>query len=180
MNQDWVKMKHDQVIEKLESKFGDNLQETVRFRDELTVIVHSNVIREMVSFLKSDPDLTFNFLSDLTAVDNLAVDNLEEPRFEVVYHLLSFANNTRLRVKVRVSAGDPKIDSITPVFKGANWFEREVFDMFGIKFEGHPDLRRILNPETFPGHPLRKDFNGGPSDSYCPVPIREEKQRKNK
>jgi len=165
-------MNHDQVIEKLKSKFGENIQEIVRFRDELTVIVKSAVIREAVSFLKRDPELTFNFLADLTAVDNFPEG---EPRFEVVYHLLSFNNTIRLRMKTRVCGPDPKVDSMTPVFKGANWFEREVFDMFGIKFEGHPDLRRILNPETFPGHPLRKDFDGGPSDEYCPVPIREEK-----
>ena len=163
-------MNHDQVIEKLKTRFGDHVQEIVRFRDELTVIVQSTVIREAVSFLKKDPDLAFNFLSDLTAVDNFPE---EEQRFEIVYHLLSFDNTIRLRVKTRVFGSDPRVDSITPVFKGANWFEREVFDMFGIKFEGHPDLRRILNPETFPGHPLRKDFDGGPSDAYCPVPIRE-------
>ncbi len=165
-------MNHDRIIEKLKSKFADTVQEVISFRDEWSVTVPAPVIREVISFLKNDPEIKFNFLADLTAVDNLPE---KKERFEVVYHLLSFDHNIRLRVKTRVCGHDPTVDSITPVFKGANWFEREVFDMFGIKFEGHPDLRRILNPETFPGHPLRKDFNVGPSDEYCPVPIREGK-----
>lgn len=164
-------MNHEQVIEKLKGKFSDKVQDVIQFRNEWTVVVHSSVIREAISFLKTDPTLKFNFLADLTAVDNLPEEN---PRYEVVYHLLSFDTNIRLRLKTGISGADPRVDSVTPVFKGANWFEREVFDMFGITFEGHPDLRRIFNPETFPGHPLRKDFDGGPSDAYCPVPIREE------
>ena len=80
-------------------------------------------------------------------------------------------NNVRLRLKAEVPEKNPEINSVTPVFRSANWFERETYDMFGIKFLGHPDLRRILNPEGFPGHPLRKDFDGGPKDEYCPVPI---------
>jgi NADH-quinone oxidoreductase subunit C len=112
-------------------------------------------VQEIFRLLKEDPQLDFNFLADLTAVDYL---DKRTPRFEVVYHLYSLSKNHRLRVKIPVAGEDPVVDSLTPLWKGANWLEREVWDMFGIRFRGHPDLRRILLYEQFEGYPLRKDY----------------------
>jgi NADH-quinone oxidoreductase subunit C len=106
-------------------------------------------------FLRDDEATAFEMLMDLTAVDLLGRG---EPRFEVVYHLYSVARRHRLRVKVRVSETEPVVDSLTPVWPAANWMEREVWDLYGIRFAGHPDLRRLLLYEEFEGHPLRKDY----------------------
>jgi NADH-quinone oxidoreductase subunit C len=116
--------------------------------------VAREAIRDALAFLKSDPELDFNYLVDVTCVDWIPA----EPRFEVVYHLLSIPKKHRLRLKVALSGDDPVLESVVPVFAGANFFEREVFDMFGIRFSGHPNLRRILMPEDWEGHPLRKDY----------------------
>jgi NADH-quinone oxidoreductase subunit C len=122
----------------------------------------------MIRSLKEDPKLEFDFLTDITAVDFLGK---KEPRFEVVYHLYSFRSNRRLRVKAAVPEAEPVVESLTPLWKAANWLEREVWDMFGIRFEGHPDLRRILLYEEFQGYPLRKDY---PVNQWQPlVPERE-------
>lgn len=123
-------------------------------RGELTVWVPRELIRDVLTFLKSDPELQFNYLADVTCVDWIPA----EPRFEVVYHLLSMAKKHRLRLKVALSGDDPVLESAVPVFPSANFFEREVFDLFGIRFSGHPNLRRILMPEDWEGHPLRKDY----------------------
>ena len=123
-------------------------------RDELTVWLERGYIREACVTLKEDPEVQINFLSDLTCVDWYP----NEPRFEVVYHLLSHANKERLRLKVKLPASDPSLESITSVWPGANFFEREVYDLFGVRFHGHPDLRRLLMPENWEGHPLRKDY----------------------
>ncbi len=123
-------------------------------RDELTVWIERGSIREACVTLKEDPEVQINFLSDLTCVDWYP----SEPRFEVVYHLLSHANKERLRIKVKLPASDPSLESITSVWPAANFFEREVYDLFGVRFHGHPDLRRLLMPENWEGHPLRKDY----------------------
>jgi NADH-quinone oxidoreductase subunit C len=123
-------------------------------RGELTIFVDRANIREACLLLRDDPACAFNFLSDVTCVDWYPA----EPRFEVVYHLLSIPNKERVRLKVRLNSGSPAIESLTPVWPGANYFEREVFDLFGIRFNGHPYLRRILMPEDWEGHPLRKDY----------------------
>jgi len=107
-----------------------------------------------MEFLKSDPRLLFNVLIDVTAVDYFGRD----PRFDVVYQLLSLPFSRRLQVKIRVPESDPKVTSLTTLWNNANWLEREVWDMFGIRFEGHPNLKRILMYEEFQGHPLRKDY----------------------
>jgi NADH-quinone oxidoreductase subunit C len=116
------------------------------------------VIVELMRQLKEDSELQMNFLVDLTAVDYLGRD----PRFEVVYHLRSMATGARLRVKAPLAdpedGSNPVIDSVVSLWAGADWFEREVWDLYGIKFRGHPDLRRILMYEEFIGHPLRKDY----------------------
>ena len=107
--------------------------------------------------LRDRPELAFNFLIDVTAVDYLG----RSPRFEVVYQLFSLPHNHRLRVKIRLAEEDPWVHSLADLWKSANWLEREVWDMFGIRFTGHPDLRRILMYEEFVGHPLRKDYPVG-------------------
>lgn len=124
------------------------------FRGELTVGVYREHIRPVCEFLASDPDLAFTFLSDVTGVDRFPI----EPRFELNYHLLSISKRERVRLRVRVSGQDAVIDSVIPVWPTANWHEREIFDLFGVRFEGHPNLRRLFLPEDWEGYPLRKDY----------------------
>ena len=119
---------------------------------ELTLEIAPGKIVDFCRHLKSD--LQFERVSSITAVDR----HPAELRFEVVYHLHSIARNERLRLKCRLSGSVPEIESVTPVWQAANWFEREVFDLFGIRFGNHPDLRRILLPDDWVGHPLRKDY----------------------
>lgn len=142
-------------IQYLQEKFAGKILASHAFRGDETIVVARAELREIISFLKEDPKLDFDFLTDITAVDYLGK---KEPRFEVVYHLYSLRATHRLRVKVAVPEEDPVVDSLVPLWKGANWLEREVWDMFGIRFNGHPDLRRILLYEEFQGHPLRKDY----------------------
>ena len=123
-------------------------------RDELTIVVKRPTLRQACAILRDDPTLQFNFLADITGVDWYP----NEPRFEVVYHLLSIPRHTRLRLKVRLAGDDPSLESITSVWPSANFFEREVYDLFGVRFSGHPNLRRIMMPEDWEGHPLRKDY----------------------
>ncbi len=123
-------------------------------RDELTIYIDRPFLREACVILRDDPAYPFNFLSDVTCVDWYP----SEPRFEVVYHLLSIPQKDRVRLKVKVSGDDPSVESLTSVWPAANFFEREVFDLFGVRFQGHPYLRRILMPEDWEGHPLRKDY----------------------
>jgi NADH-quinone oxidoreductase subunit C len=126
--------------------------ETEQSFGETTLIADPSKIADLCRYLKDSEK--FIRLSSVTAVDWYP----EEPRFEVVYHLHSLERNTRLRVKCRLGGSDPAIDSVTPVWRGANWYEREVYDMFGIQFRGHPNLVRILMPTDWEGHPLRKDY----------------------
>jgi NADH-quinone oxidoreductase subunit C len=121
-------------------------------RDELSIYVGRETIRETCSQLKAQ-GLT-DFLSDVTCADYYP----RAPRFEMVYHLLSIKRKERVRLKVRLEGDDPVIESITPVWPSANFFEREIFDLFGVRFLGHPYLRRIMMPEDWEGHPLRKDY----------------------
>jgi len=123
-------------------------------RDEMTIYVDRRDIREACAVLRDDPRYPFNFLSDVTCVDWYPL----EPRFEVIYHLLSIPKKDRVRLKVRLDGSSPVIESVTSVWVGANYFEREIFDLFGVRFTGHPYLRRILMPEDWEGHPLRKDY----------------------
>ena len=130
------------------------------FRGELTISVPREQLHRVADFLRHDPELQFDFLSDLTATDSFPL----EPRFAVVYHLLSLPRRQTLRLRTWTSGTNPAVASVTNVWPTANWHEREVFDLFGIRFEGHPDLTRILLPLDWEGHPLRKDFptTGGP------------------
>ena len=130
--------------------------DAVRFRDETTIHVARESWRETCLFLQNHPRLQLNFLTDLTAVDMLRLR--ESPRFDVVAQLYSLPNRTRLRLKTGVDDGQT-VASLVPVWNGANWLERECYDMFGIVFEGHPNLKRMLLPDDWDeGHPLRKDY----------------------
>jgi NADH-quinone oxidoreductase subunit C len=129
--------------------------EGVKFdRDEMSIYVERSAIREACVLLKEDSVCPFNVFSDLTCVDWYP----SEPRFEIIYHLLSIANKERVRLKVKLNSSSSALESITSIWPGANYFEREVFDLFGIRFTGHPYLRRILMPEDWEGYPLRKDY----------------------
>jgi NADH-quinone oxidoreductase subunit C len=123
-------------------------------RDEMSIYVERSSIRDACVLLRDDTDCPFNYLADITCVDWFA----SEPRFEVVYHLLSISKKERVRLKVRLDGSSPALDSVTLVWPAANYFEREVFDLFGVRFAGHPYLRRLLMPEDWEGHPLRKDY----------------------
>jgi NADH-quinone oxidoreductase subunit C len=131
----------------------DSVLETMISRGDATAVIRPESITGIMSFLKNDSRLLFDVLMDMTAVDYHG----ENPRFEVVYNLLSLPFNRRLRVKFRIEEGKP-VDSLTSMWGCANWLEREVWDMFGIPFKGHPDLKRILMYDGFEGHPLRKDY----------------------
>jgi NADH-quinone oxidoreductase subunit C len=147
------------TLKKLKDFDPEAVEETRTFRGELTAYVRPAHFLRACEFLRDEPDLKFNFLADVTALDLYP----QEPRFEVVYHLLSLETAQRLRLKVRVAGENPHTASAVPVWPAANAFEREVFDLFGIVFDGHPYLRRILMPEEWDGHPLRKDY---PTEGY--------------
>jgi len=138
----------------LVESFPDEIRSAALSNGDAVAEVAPGSIRKIMEFLRNDPRLLFNVLLDVTAVDRLG----QEPRFEVVYHLLSLQHNQRLRVKVAVTGEKPVIESLTALWGSANWLEREVWDMFGIEFAGHPDLKRILLYPEFEGHPLRKDY----------------------
>lgn len=125
------------------------------FRGQEVVTLVREGLCKNFRVLKEDPNLDFDFLSDITAVDYW---KKKEPRFELVYQLLSLKGRRRLCVKVPVPENEPVVESLTVLWSGANWLEREVWDMFGIRFSGHPDLKRVLLYEEFQGHPLRKDY----------------------
>ncbi len=144
------------ILDKIQSQFGDAVLETHSFRGDDTVLAKKEALLDLARFLKGDSELNFDILMDLTAVDYLP---MEKPyRFEVVYHFYSFPKNHRVRIKVPVTEDNLEVPSLTDIWPIADWFEREVWDMFGIKFKGHPNLKRILMYEEFVGYPLRKDY----------------------
>jgi NADH-quinone oxidoreductase subunit C len=147
-------MEANVTLKKLSSQFPDSVVETRSYRGDDTAVVKKEDILKICQFLRDDEDLLYNFMMDLTAVDYMG----REPRFEVVYHLYSLKYNRRVRIKARVSESDCSIDSIVSLWISANWFEREAYDLYGVIFKGHPELRRILLYEGFEGHPLRKDY----------------------
>jgi NADH-quinone oxidoreductase subunit C len=142
------------VLEKLKSRFADAVLEVNEFRGELTVVVPKERIVDVCRFLKEDPQLQFDFLADVFGIDMYTPTK----RFGVIYNLYSLKNKNRIRLKVFTEEEDPKVPTMTGVYGTANWHERETFDMFGIVFVGHPDLRRVYMPEDFEHYPLRKDF----------------------
>jgi len=142
------------TVAALRERFGAAIEDVVEFRGETTVVVARAALVDTLRFLKETPALGFSFLANLTAYDDWPA----EPRFNVVYQLRNLSRPSNLRLKVRVPGDDPVMPTATGVFIGANWQERELWDMFGLQFTGHPDLRRILMPEDWQGHPLRKDY----------------------
>ena len=142
------------IPQKLKEKFTSVEFELSDYKDELTVKFDKKYIVEVCAFLKSDSELEFKLCSDVTAIDWATREN----RFTVVYNIFSLKNNFRLRLKADVDESDCSIDSVTKVWQASNWQERETFDMYGIKFKNHPDLRRMYMPEEFEYHPLRKEF----------------------
>ena len=180
-------MNASQLIESVRERFPDAVLSSHTFRGDATVDLEREPLLEVARFVKEDPAFEMNFLMDLTAVDYSAFGKQATPaffassgvavkpspqipdedpwpgppadsRFTVVYHFYSTAHKHRLRLVVPVEEDDAEVDSLTSLWPGANWLEREVWDMFGISFKGHPDLRRILMYQEFEGHPLRKDY----------------------
>jgi len=143
------------IAEKIKEQFPDQVIEVAEFRDQVSVIVKRGQIVPILKYLHDDPLLSFDHLQDLTAVDYL---KKKDVRFEVVCNLYSTRYRHHIRIRAQVPESDPKINSVVPIWAGANWHERECFDMFGIVFTEHPDLRRILMPEDWEGYPLRKDY----------------------
>jgi NADH-quinone oxidoreductase subunit C len=141
------------TVKKLQEKFPASVLEVKTFRDEVNVTVQKKDIFEICKFLYADPDLQYQMLTDLCGVDFYP----EVPRFEVVYLLYSMTKHQRLRLKVKVGNSE-SVPSVESIWKAADWLEREVYDLFGISFDNHPDLRRILLWDGYEGHPLRKDF----------------------
>lgn len=143
---------NNRAVVKLQERFAADIVDIKEFRGEVTVTVKKENIVEICNYLKTA--LAFNMLTDVTAVDYLG----QEPRFMMVYNMYSIPNKDRLRIKAPVSEDGCTIDTVSTVWSTAEWLEREVFDLFGIKFNNHPDLRRILMTEDWVGHPLRKDY----------------------
>ena len=144
-----------EIAELLKQRFPGQVIEIKKSRNQVGVLVKKGQILEICRWLHDDPRLQFNHLADLCGVDYLGK---RDCRFEVVYNLYSIPLRHRIRLRAQVSEEDCKIDSVTSIWMGANWHERECYDLFGIEFVGHPDLRRILLPEGWEGHPLRKDY----------------------
>lgn len=145
----------------VQEKFGDAVLHVKQFRDETTLVVEAAKVVEVLLYLRNTPGLVYNFLSDISAVDYYPhTPSTERPeRFGVSYHIYSMLYNRRLRVKAFAAEDNPVIPSVTPQWPGANWLEREIYDMMGVKFEGHPDARpRLLMPEDWDGHPHRRDY----------------------
>ena len=161
--------KLEQLAAHIHSKIGDKVQEQAIAQRELTLICAIGHVQDVLKFLRDDAQCQFKQLMDVCGVDWPE----RAMRFDVVYHLLSLTHNQRIRVKVPVAEGD-SVPSATNLFSSANWFERETYDMFGISFENHPDLRRILTDYDFDGFPLRKDF---PVEGKVEVYYDEKEQR---
>lgn len=142
------------VIEKLKNQFSDSIVEVADFRDDLSVLIKKEKIVDVAKFLKNESDLQFLMCKDVTAIDWAT----RKKRFTVVYHIFSLKDNFNLRIKTNLDDEPWQIESVTSVWPGANWYERETYDMYGIVFVNHPDLRRMYMPEGFQYHPLRKDF----------------------
>jgi NADH-quinone oxidoreductase subunit C len=142
------------IIAKIRGWRSEVIADTISFRRELTIVVRPDHLLPLAEFLLADPELAFTYLSDVTGVDRFPI----EPRFELNYHLLSMSRREGIRLRVRLPGNDPVADSVIPVWPTANWHEREIFDLLGIRFEGHPNLRRMLLPDDWEGHPLRKDY----------------------
>ena len=153
-------MSRDELLKSFDKSFGEQIQDKTEFRDETSFTIAAAHLREIMKFCRNE--LSLDYLLDITSIDNFG----EEPRFEIVYHLYSMPHGIHLRLKLKVSAEAGAVDTVSDIWPTANWHEREIYDMMGIKFNGHPDLRRILMWDGYPFFPLRKDFplEGLPSE----------------
>jgi NADH-quinone oxidoreductase subunit C len=148
----------DNIRDVLQSRFADIILGEDDFRGQQSFDVKPEAVYDICQALFEDSDLEFRFLSDITSVDWYGDEDAVGTRFEVIYNLFSLKHKYRLLIKARLPESDPEIRSLTPLWQGANWLEREVWDLMGIKFTGHPDLTKILTPDDLKGHPLRRDF----------------------
>jgi NADH-quinone oxidoreductase subunit C len=144
------------AINEIKSRFPDSYVKDEEFRGDVSIVVKKDEILDVLKLLKENREFLYDYLVDVTCIDYMKLKEIE--RFAVVYNLYSHKDNSRLRIKALVPENDTTISSVCSLWKGANWLEREVYDMFGITFTGHPDLKRILTPDDFKGHPLRKDY----------------------
>ena len=167
-DKDKVLSEHPVLVQKIKSRFGKSIVETVIFRGEITHVIETKDIADVCNFLKFDLDFQFNFLSDLIGVDCRPLNSY----FEVVYQLYSISHNHRLRLHVEVPEEDCRISTATDLWHCADWFERECWEMFGIVFEGHPNLKHLLMFDGFEGFPLRKDY---PMEKRQAIPVTDEK-----
>lgn len=163
------------VLPRLTEQFGEDAFTYKEYRGELSIMIPRERLLEIIGYLRDEPSLRFNMLKDVCAVDW----NRRRERFELVYNLWSIDNSIRLRVKCFTEERDPHVDSVVGLYPGANWYEREVYDMHGIIFDGHPDLRRMYMPEDFvdpntgePLYPLRKEFPMMGVPGSLPLPER--------
>ena len=154
------------LVTALQREHSEGVSEVINAFGEITVVVPRAHLVAVCSFLKSSPETRFDFLSDICGADR---GPEEDPRFEVNYHLFSTTKHHRIRLKVLLSETDVHVPTVTSVWRTANWHERETFDLFGVIFDGHPDLRRILLPDDWQGHALRKDF---PLRGYEPYSLK--------
>ena len=157
---DIIAMTGQELLDSLGKAFGSKVQHPTEFRGEMTCAIAASDLREIAKFCRDE--LSFDYLIDITSIDNYG----EEPRFEIVYHLYSMPHAAHLRLKLKVPEEAGAVDTVSDIWPTANWHEREIYDMMGIKFNGHPDLRRILMWDGYPFFPLRKDFplEGLPSE----------------
>ena len=158
------------IVEKVKEKFGESVEEISDFRDDLCFTIKKDQIVNLGKFLKEDPDLQFIMCKDVTAIDWAT----RKKRFTTVYHIYSFKLNYTIRLKSNIDDDPPTIETVSSVWPSANWYERETWDMYGIKFLNHPDLRRIYMPEGFEYHPLRKDFPVLGIPGSLPLPFKAE------
>jgi NADH-quinone oxidoreductase subunit C len=147
-------LEQNPIIAKIRAWRPTAVAELISFRGELTIVVPREHLLPLAQLLLSEPDLAFNYLSDITGMDRFPI----EPRFELNYHLTSLKRRETIRLRVKLRGDDAIVDSVIPVWPTANWHEREIFDLLGVRFEGHPNLRRMLLPEDWEGYPLRKDY----------------------
>lgn len=143
------------IAEGIRERFPSEVKGISEFRGQVSVIIKKDRLKEIMEYLHDTPELCFSYLRDICGVDYLG---RKEPRFEVVYQLYSISHRHMIRIRAEVPEDAPDVDSVVSIWDGANWHERECYDMFGIQFKGHPDLRRILMPEDWEGYPLRKDY----------------------
>ncbi len=146
-------MQQEQIAEKIKERFPEEVLSVSSFRGNVSVTLRKDKIVKICQYLHDEPTLCFDYLVDLCGVDYIG----KTPRYEVVYHLYSMRHYHKIRLKVPIGEGE-SVESVTRIWKAADWNEREAYDLVGIRFAEHPDLRRILMPEDFVGHPLRKDF----------------------